>query len=271
MNLFAQRWLVPAVFLAWALAVPAWAAAPGSGSSDDKKTESPAEKVRKALDQTIDLDVNTPGIEPAVNELAMQAKINVVLDRFTIQQMGIDPMNGSPVQVKLQGVKVRTGLRAILGQYNLSYAVIGEAVVITTEDMAIYRQMRQRVSVDLDKVLLEKALKQLSKETATNLMVDSRVAKEAQTPVSLQLEDVPLETAVRLMAESAGLKAVRVGNVLFVTNKANANEMKSDNDLIPHPQPGAAPTAGMNADAPVIRQMLLQNGQLQTFTLPLSK
>jgi hypothetical protein len=35
-----------------------------------------------------------------------------------------------------------------------------------------------------------------------------------------------------------GLKPVRVGNVLFVTTKANAAEMRQDPDLAPIPQPG---------------------------------
>src|SRR5665213_1014979 len=45
------------------------------------------------------------------------------------------------------------------------------------------------------------------------------------------MEDVPLETAVRLMAEMTFLKPVKVGNVLFVTSKANANEMRNDPDI----------------------------------------
>lgn len=41
------------------------------------------------------------------------------------------------------------------------------------------------------RVELAAALKGLARETATNLIVDGRVAKEAQTPVTLQAEDVP--------------------------------------------------------------------------------
>jgi hypothetical protein len=52
------------------------------------------------------------------------------------------------------------------------------------------------------------------------------------------MEDVPLETAVRLVAEMAGLKPVKVGNVLFVTTKTLANEMRNDPDLN---QPGVNP------------------------------
>ena len=82
-----------------------------------------------------------------------------------------------------------------------------------------------RISVDLEKMAFADALKQISRQTGVNLLLDTRVEKEAAAKVSLQMEDVPLETAVRLLAEMAGLKPVKVGNVLFVTGKANANEM----------------------------------------------
>ena len=64
--------------------------------------------------------------------------------------------------------------------------------------------------------------------------------------MSIQLEDVPLETAVRLLAEMAGLKPVRVGNVLFVTKKETANELRTDPDLQQPAQPGqpGVPIAG---------------------------
>src|SRR6202035_3498509 len=84
---------------------------------------------------------------------------------------------------------------------------------------------------DLDKIAFGAALRQIAHETGVNLVLDGRVEKEASAKVSLQMEDVPLETAVRLLAEMAGLKPVRVGNVLFVTGKANATEMRADPDL----------------------------------------
>src|SRR5262249_2023277 len=141
----------------------------------------------------------------------------------------------SPVNLKLTGVKTRTALRTLLAQYNLGFAVLGDTVVVTTEDLALQRQMRQRVTVDADKVTMAQALKQLSRDTGTNLLLDSSVTKEAQVQVSLQLEDVPLETAVRLLSAMAGLKTVRIGNVMFVTNKETADEMRQDPDLVPPP------------------------------------
>ena len=102
--------------------------------------------------------------------------------------------------------------------------------------MAAARQMRQRVSVDLNKVGLAEALRKIGRDTATNLIVDARAEKEAKAEVSLQLEDVPLETAVRLLSEMAGLKPVRVGNALFVTKKDLAAAMRNDSINPPPPQ-----------------------------------
>jgi hypothetical protein len=210
------------------------AAPVNSGTSDPKKSDSPAEKVRQALDEITDLTIERQPLAVAIAQLRDQGKINLVLDTFQIQQAGIDPQ-AVEVNLKLNGVKLRTALRSILSPYNLGYAIVGDTVVITTEDLALQRQMRQRVSVDLDQLPLEKALKQLSKETGTNLLLDPRVSKEAQNPVTLQADDVPLDTAVKLLAQMAGLRTVPVGNVVFVTSKATAIEMRQDVDLVGPP------------------------------------
>jgi hypothetical protein len=218
-----------------ALLMPAvLTAAPVPG---EKSHASPAEAIRRQLDRVLTLDIDQQPLHLAVNQLHEQTGINFVLDRFTLAQMNVDP-DQATVTLRLKDVKVRSALRTLLAPFNLSYAIISDTVIVTSDDMAAYRQMRQRVNVDLDKVELARALRQLARETATNLVVDTRVARDAQQPVTLQMEDVPLETAVRLMAEMVGLKPVRVGNALFVTTKANAAEMRADPDLAPVPQPG---------------------------------
>ena len=77
--------------------------------------------------------------------------------------------------------------------------------------------------------------------------MDARAEKEAQGAVSLQLQDVPLETAVRLLAEMAGLKPVRVGNTLFVTRKELAAEMRNDPDFAPPPGPVVTPVSSFSS------------------------
>jgi hypothetical protein len=210
------------------------AAAP---AADPKKNESPAEKVRKALDQPIDVDIAEQPMANAINQLKEQTKLNIVLDAMTLAQNGID-INNSPVTVKQTGGKGRAALRAMLDPYHLSYAIIGDSVIITTEDMALYRQLKQKVNVDVEKTAFESALKDLARETVMQILVDKKVNKEAQTPVTMQLEDVPLETAVRLLCEQAELKVVRMGNILYVTSVAKAKELRSEPELAPAATPG---------------------------------
>jgi type II secretory pathway component HofQ len=245
LNCLSRPAAVPLLFLSLAAVAQA---APGKLPADaEKKPESvpgSAEKTRKALDQTFNLEIAEQPLAQALQQLRDQTKVNFILDRATVEAMGVAPDEAN-VSVKAQNIKLRAGLRMLLGQFNLGYVVLGDTVVITSHEMAIHRQMHQRISVDLDAVPLHTALKNLSKETATNLVLDPSVAKEGQTALTLQLDDVPLETAVRLMAEMGGLKTVRLGNVLFVTTKAKAVEMRADPDLSPPPSPTPQPMPGM--------------------------
>src|SRR5207249_151037 len=75
--------------------------------ADDKQVEvSPAEAVRKGLDQTITLDFNAQSMQEAITHLKEKTKINFVLDVFTIQQMGVlFDENGNPLGVHLKADK----------------------------------------------------------------------------------------------------------------------------------------------------------------------
>jgi len=234
-----MRIYVAGLALAWGL-TSSLPAAPVSTESKAKPV-TPAEKTKAALDKTIDFDLDSQPLHLALNQIKEQTGISFVLDRFTIQQLGMDPEQ-IQVNFKGKGVKVRTGLRSIIGQFNLSFAIVGENVVITTDEMAMYRQMRQRVNIEYENVEYASAIKQLARETATNLIIDARVAKESKGAITLQLEDVPLETAVRLMSEMVALKPVRVGNVMFICSKAAATDLRSDPDLVPpNPNPAIGP------------------------------
>jgi hypothetical protein len=246
------RMLVAAGLLALTLALGDGQTAPAPSDSKARSTGA-ADKVKKELDRTINLDCDQQPLALAVAQIHELTKVNFILDRLTLAQNGIDP-DQLTVSLKLKEVKARSALRSLLTPYNLNFAILGDTVLISTDEVAMLRQVRQRVSIDLEKVELSRALKQLARETGTNLLLDTRVMKDGQTPVTLQMEDVPLETAVRLMAEMVNLKPVRVGNTLFVTSKANANELRNDPDLQPPPQPnnpnGVIINGGMVMPAP---------------------
>jgi hypothetical protein len=127
-----------------------------------------------------------------------------------------------------RNVKLRSGLQTLLGQYSLAYVILDDVVLITQKEAALDRQMQQPVNVDLDNVPFAEALRRLARETASNLVLDPR--EESQAVLSMQLEEVPLQIAVRTMAEAVSLKPVLIGNVLFITSEARANQLQEDPD-----------------------------------------
>ncbi len=217
------RRVLAAVFAAALLPLSA-PAAPAPPDKDAAAGSVP--NPREGLDRAVTIKIDKQSLSGAVALLRNKTKLNIVLDTPAIQQLGLNPDQPPvPVQADLKDVKLRAALRNMLAPYDLTFVVIGDSVVVTTQDVADARQMGQHVTIHLDKVEFAAAMKQIARETGVNLAVDPRAEKEASAKVSLDVEDVPLETAVRLLSEMAGLKPVRAGNALFVTKKEVAAEL----------------------------------------------
>jgi hypothetical protein len=267
-TLAAFRNVLAAALLAGSLAPPSAPAAPAPPDKDAAAGSVP--NPREGLDQVVTLDIDRQSLSAAVAQLRDKTKLNIVLDNQALQQVGVNPdQPAAPAQADLKDVKVRAALRTLLTPYNLTFVVIGDSVVITTEEEATARQMGQRVSVHLDKVEFAAALKQIARDTGVNLPLDPRADKEASAKVSLDADDIPLETAVRLLAEMAGLKPVRAANTLFVTKKEVAAAMRADLDL--NPAAPAATTTGSGGDNNTVNAVVwLGRGgaQSQVLVLP---
>src|SRR5262245_55585771 len=121
-RIFRRLGLVAA--LALVLASTTAPAAPVTPPREDKKSETPAEKVKKALDQNIaNLEIDNQALGLALDQLHEETKINFVLDRGTIAAMGVD-IDSVTVKAKLQNVKVKAALRTVVNQYGLTHAVV---------------------------------------------------------------------------------------------------------------------------------------------------
>ena len=242
---------MPALCFAMILSLAGVASAaptPKTDSKDSKdKNLSSAELIRKVLDAKVNFEFNGLNLPGVLAQLSEDHRVNFVLDKAVIQQMGIEPTD-LMVEVKLKDVKLRNGLRTMLGQFNLTFAIVGESVIVTTEEQAIYRQLKHRVSVDFDNVPLNKAIKELAQTNGINVVLDPRTMKNktAESPVTLNVDDVPFEAVVRLMCEMAGLKPARMGNVIFITTEDRADKLKDSDSLVPNPGlPGGPMFPGM--------------------------
>jgi hypothetical protein len=202
--------------------------------------ETPAEKLRKALDQVRDLEIHNQPLDAAVNQLREQTGINFVIDQAAVpaSQLGVGlpgtatvpGAGGSYAHLSLNGqfhhLPLRAALTRLLRPHNLMHALVGDTVLITTKEKATDRQLEQPVSLNADAGKLSGVLEQLARETGANLVLDPRAAKEGQTPLTLRLDEVPLQTAVEVLADEAGLRVVRMDNVLYVTTEARAEKLR---------------------------------------------
>lgn len=213
----------------------AHAAAPVAPTPAPAKTENPMTSARKALDEISDIQYQARTLQDVITDLKERTKVPLILDN-SIYQFGLDPTQPT-VSVNLKQVKVRDGLKAILAPYNLKFGLTTDGVFISTEEGVITRQLRQRVSVDCDGTAFAAAAKQLAIDTGANVVIDPRLGEKANKAINLKLDDVPLETAIRLLAEVADLRAIRMSNVLFVTSPEKADKLRVDADGPTSPSP----------------------------------
>jgi len=226
-----------------------------------KREESP-EAIRKILDRTVDVESGT-SLAEALMKLGEANRINIVLDRVATQQMGFDPSE-MPNEYEAKGVKLRSALKVMCGHWQLAFAVVGDSVIVSTEEMIVYRQLKQKIAIEVSEQPFSKVVLELGKKHGVNILIDPRFkGKMAEVPVTLSLDEVPLEAAVRLLAEMAGMKPARIGNVLLMTSEERADKLKDSDSLVPSPNvpmgiggfvpvgPGVGGANGGNGGLPV--------------------
>lgn len=247
MRSMISRWFLFGLLLGWSLTHANVFGQP-AGSTDAKKT-TPIDKLRQGLERKITVDYSGGSLVEVLNHIRDRSGLNISLDDQALMMVGMNP-GGAPdgviqqFNLKAKDEKASTVLRKFLNTYRLCYVVFEDSILITSEDMAVMRQMRQRVSVNVEDVAAKTAIRELAKKHGINLVFDPKVTQQADTVVSLQVDNTGIETAVRLLAELASLKAVRMGNVLFVTSADKAKVIREeeqhqfDNPLNPNvPQP----------------------------------
>jgi RNA polymerase sigma factor (sigma-70 family) len=163
--------------------------------------------------------VNDPGSTEVVNPRpipAMKASLRTVLKKVLAR---VPVPSGAVYLIRKDHIEITTenALRAELGRSLRSADESGKPA----------DRLPPLVWEDFRNVTLEKALADLAEATDSNVVLDPR-AEEKPTKVSARLANVPLDTAVGILADLAGLGVVRLDNVLYVTSRDNAKRLKAD-------------------------------------------
>jgi hypothetical protein len=203
------------------------------GPSTSKSCEVTAAQIRASLNKKTSLDFESASLGEAVAHLRSKTRIPFTLDTPLLNNLGLNDVGNNNLQAptfRLKGtnVPVRLALRKMLEPYNLGFAIVGDSVFISTEEQAAYRQFTQRVNVDVQGIPLAKVLQQLADETGVNVLIDQRVEKQAERVVTAQIDDVPVDSAVRLVTEVVNLKAMQVDNVLLITTPEHASKIRQE-------------------------------------------
>ena len=200
--------------------------------------EPAAVKARAALNNRVTIKAENKTLAEAIDLFKEYGKADILLDTGTIQMMGMD-VNTPAVIIDVKDMPLKDAILKSLAGLNLRYGVTAQGIVISTDEGITIRQLRQRVNLEADGKILTDVFKGLANETGANVVIDPRIAKKASDEkITLKLEDVPLETAVRLAADVAGYSVIRMSNVLFVTSEARAEKLRPDADKPVPPTPG---------------------------------
>lgn len=209
-----------------------------------------ARELRHQLSNTVDfkgIEDARATLNDALDALAKRYNLTFDINEEAFKEAELKEEVGHTEIVKSKPLpEMRTNLGKILMKIlgrvpaSATYLIRGDVIEITTTEAIRKEFFADRpsspgplpplVSVAFDKVPLESVLKELN--GYGNVVLDVRAGKEAQAPVTADLTNVPLDTAVRLFADMAGLKAVPLDNALYVTSKDNARALLEEREKL---------------------------------------
>jgi hypothetical protein len=223
-----------------------------------------ANEVRKKLAATVNFggfDDPEVKLADALEHLTKVYDIAFEINEQAFKDEQVDNISektiGKPLP-KMNNVTPAAVLRRILARMPVpsgtAFAVRGGVVEITTRrylsPAAWHRQEEAapdeaggpvlvtapETSIVFEKRELREALQEIADATGVNIVVDGRTQDKGKTPITVTLQNVAVDTVIRLLADSADLQAVLVDDVFYVTTKENAQAIRKR---------GAAAVAGL--------------------------
>jgi hypothetical protein len=196
---------------------------------------------RVTLDEALDQFWFLFGVGLTINEKAFEADgVEMVWKAPVAAKEGLPKMQ-APLIVVLRKV-----LSKVENKSGAAFLVRKDKIEVTTEAAAL-REIGYPATADSTArllplvyqsskpVSLEKALADHADASGFNVVLDPRAAEKGKGAVSIRLTNVPIDTALRVLADTAGLSVVRMDNVFYVTTPDNAKKLTTE---MPPNKPG---------------------------------
>ncbi len=189
----------------------------------------PTDKLKTGIDpgtplrEALETIGHLHGVHIRADEAAFDAATNQkhVVDKMTVQ---LFPARGLALRKLLSDMLLRLQGPA---EVQATFLVRSDFIeVVPFETATPEALLRSLVNVTFRKEPLENALEQLVDMTGANVLVDPRIKEAGKAPVSAVLQHVPLDTAVKLLADMVELQVIEMDNVLYVTTPQNAERLQ---------------------------------------------
>ncbi len=196
------------------------------------------EDARATLSDALDQLAKRYNLNFHINEKAFE--LDPPKDKEHVARTKIaDPTPIPPMRTTLSFVLHKI-LRRVQVDSGATYLIRRDHIEITTEaavraelGIPANRPLLPLTSDTLQGVSIAEALHQLADKTGYNIALDPRVADKHRASTGIvELNNVPVDTAVRLVANMAGLNVVQLDNVLYVTTAENAKNLRDEQEKI---------------------------------------
>jgi RNA polymerase sigma factor (sigma-70 family) len=136
---------------------------------------------------------------------------------------------------KMSGVSLQTALDMLMDQIGGTYVIRRDYVEITTPEFVRTeswvtgdRTFVPRVHADFKDVPLDQAVRELAIQSGFTIVLDRHALGDSLMPrVTALLEGVCLDTAVEMLANMGGLKAVALDRTFYITEEENADKLEA--------------------------------------------
>lgn len=225
---------------------PAWGG--GEPQPRSPRTNGPGAQLRLKLSRPIS---DEKGFGPsmclrdALEYLADRYDLIIVVDSNAFAAIGVQKAEEQPVQLPAyRNVSLGTILRLLVSQikgdsYVGAYHISNGRIEVTTSYHTYFSPMMwcecgrpylPTVSVEARDQAIDEALLELADETGIDIVVDPKVRDRAGKARACSVRDVPLDTAVQLLADQADLGVATMPNKLYVTGRDRAREMQAESN-----------------------------------------
>jgi len=226
----------------------------------DKATPSAGSvPTQKKLASVLTREIEQEGFQGPVREilsfLANRYSIHIEVDSLSFKMdLQLAEVEANEVRLNaMRGVKLGVLLERIADQVGGVILLRPGYLELTTAHRALDECRRQRTDpnerdlalvqgevIDQRRVLaklrlvhcyaedmpFQDVIKQLEGFGASNIVVDVRAREQAGKPVTAKLANVPLETALKILADMVDLKVVALDNVKYITTPERAAAME---------------------------------------------